>query len=109
MAAIVDSIKKSEAFYKKFRKVYKTIPPFYRALGNEAAIAYFRRIVSKRSTAHWHLDYGGVRFWFWRIWEDEGLRTNAGGVPNTCKSSGDMRRRRSFRMDLKMYVLAADG
>lgn len=75
MTTIVEAIKKSEVFYKKFRKAYKTIPPFYRGLGNEAAIAYFRRITSKRSTAHWHLDFGGIRFWFWRIWEDEGGRT----------------------------------
>lgn len=72
MTTIVEAIKKSEAFYEKFRKAYKTIPPFYRELGDEAALAYFRRISSKRSTAHWHSDFGGTRFWFWRIWEDEG-------------------------------------
>jgi hypothetical protein len=72
MTSIDEAIKKSEDFYKKFRKAYKTIPPFYRGLGKEAALAYFRRVLSKRSTAHWHLDYNGVRYWFWRIWEDEG-------------------------------------
>lgn len=73
MANIDETIKKSETFYKKFRKAYKTIPPFYRGLGKEAAIGYFRRVASKRSTAHWHLDYKGVRYWFWRIWEDPGI------------------------------------
>lgn len=72
MTSIDETIKKSETFYKKFRKAYKTIPPFYRGLGKEAAIEYFRRVASKRSTAHWHLDYKGVRYWFWRIWEDGG-------------------------------------
>lgn len=50
------------------------IPAFYKALSKEACNAYLRRIVCKRSTAHWHLDFGGIRFWFWRIWEDEGGR-----------------------------------
>ena len=50
------------------------IPAFYKALGKEACNAYLRRIEHKRSTAHWHLDFGGIRFWFWRIWEDESGR-----------------------------------
>ena len=33
MTAIDEAIKKSETFYKKFRKAYKTIPPFYRDPG----------------------------------------------------------------------------
>lgn len=73
MTYIDEAIKKSDSFYKKFRKDYKTIPPFYQGLGKEAAIAYFRRVTSKRSTAHWHLDYKGVRYWFWRIWEAPGI------------------------------------
>lgn len=73
MTSIDETIKKSETFYKKFRKEYKTIPPFYRGLGKKAAIEYFRRVAGKRSTAHWHLDYKGVRYWFWCIWEDPGI------------------------------------
>ena len=75
MTTIDEAIKKSEIFYKKFRKAYKTIPPFYRGLGKEAALAYFRRVTDKGSTAHWHLDYKGVRYWFWRIWGDPGIAT----------------------------------
>lgn len=56
------------------KKAIKT-PAFYKALGKEACDAYLRRVERKRSTAHWHLDYDGIRFWFWRIWEDESGRT----------------------------------
>ena len=52
---------------------------------NEIILRYIERAFAKCWRRRWR--FIAVRKLYWRVWS--WLRTNAGGMPNTCKSNGE--------------------
>ena len=52
---------------------------------NEIILRYIERAFTKCWRRRWR--FIAVRKLYWRVWS--WLRTNAGGMPNTCKSNGE--------------------